>query len=433
MSAALKASAVPISGFGAPARTATPTRDSITLVPPPAATRPSLTKSPIVSSSMMRRSMPAPALSSLRVSGAPWNLIVTLCPLACSKTGMSAPMTCGMGPWVLTTLISAAAAVPAKSALKQPAAAKAMIVRAVLMMSSEDCLSTFAIGIAVSACRRLHPALAHETFVLGRAHELDHGGRHVLLLRDREHAGGERIVLLQLRRQHPAQFGPGDRQDDVDLLQRDLDLATRHRLRGREPVEEFGARLELIGEAEILDDLRHHETAAGGRIADRFGIKHRALEGLDRAQVELGGARLYGDADAGAGEIDARPHDLAALDEVVDDGGIERHHVGGRAGIDLGERVGVEDRVDLVSGRALESGREIAHPGNDAHAAQHRDLGRLRGLLAPHCQHGEAGRPQHVRQPRHDALPDCLFGLVRERGNARFMAWRAPRRSCARA
>ena len=107
---------------------------------------------------------------------------------------------------------------------------------------------------------------------------------------------------------------------------------------------------ELLGEAEIGHDLRHHQAAAGGRVADRLGVAHGALEGLDRAQVELGGARLDGDPDAGAGEIDPRAHDLAALDEVVDHARVQRHDVGRRAGIDLGERIGVEHRIDLVSG-----------------------------------------------------------------------------------
>jgi hypothetical protein len=49
-------------------------------------------------------------------------------------------MTSGMGPAVLTTLISAAiAALPAISALKQVAVAQATIFNPVLMMSSEIC------------------------------------------------------------------------------------------------------------------------------------------------------------------------------------------------------------------------------------------------------------------------------------------------------
>ena len=63
---------------------------------------------------------------------------------------------------------------------------------------------------------------------------------------------GEMIVLLQLRRQRPGELGARDRQDHVDLLHRDLDLAARHRLGGREAVEELRARLQLLGEPEVL-------------------------------------------------------------------------------------------------------------------------------------------------------------------------------------
>jgi hypothetical protein len=52
-------------------------------------------------------------------------LIFTLFPVALSNIGTSVPMTSGSGPPPATTLISAAFALLAKSALKQPATAAA--------------------------------------------------------------------------------------------------------------------------------------------------------------------------------------------------------------------------------------------------------------------------------------------------------------------
>ena len=65
-------------------------------------------------------------------------MIATLFPLARSKIGMSAPIMTGMGPAVLTTVISRAIApLPATSAHKQPAIADAAILDHVLMISSQ--------------------------------------------------------------------------------------------------------------------------------------------------------------------------------------------------------------------------------------------------------------------------------------------------------
>ena len=150
-SAALRASGEPMSGFGAPARTAMPTRESMILELP--AISPLLTRSPMASSSAMTRSKLTPCLRSAKIWGTPWNLIVTLFPLARSNIGMSAPITTGMGPAVLTTVISPAIApLAATSAHKQPAVADAAILDHVLMMSSQRCPRMFARPFRHESC-----------------------------------------------------------------------------------------------------------------------------------------------------------------------------------------------------------------------------------------------------------------------------------------
>src|SRR5215813_8141194 len=107
----------------------------------------------------------------------------------------------------------------------------------VLMRSSPICSLSWKI-CQLSASRRLEPALANQRLVLRRAHELRHRSSHLAFLRDRQHADREMIVLLQLRRERAGQLRAFDRQDHVDLLHRDLDLAAGHGLGGREAVEE---------------------------------------------------------------------------------------------------------------------------------------------------------------------------------------------------
>jgi hypothetical protein len=59
------------------------------------------------------------------IAGPPLKLIFTLFPVALSNIGTSVPMTSGSGPPPATTVISAAFALLAKGALKQPAIAAA--------------------------------------------------------------------------------------------------------------------------------------------------------------------------------------------------------------------------------------------------------------------------------------------------------------------
>src|SRR5580704_2841337 len=64
------------------------------------------------------------------------------------------------------------------------------------------------------------------------------------------------------------------------------------------------------------------------------------------------------------------------------------------------------------SGRDLECSCQIPHPRDHPHAAHDRDLGRGRGALAQHSQHGESGRRQYVHPSRHDILPIFLSHAV---------------------
>src|SRR5580704_9949372 len=114
-----------MSGFGAPAFTATPTFEIISKVLPLPATSPSAASASTTSVLVMTRST-APCLRSAVIAGAPLKLIFTLFPVALSNIGTSVPMTSGSGPAPATTVISAAfAAAPATSAPRQPAIAAA--------------------------------------------------------------------------------------------------------------------------------------------------------------------------------------------------------------------------------------------------------------------------------------------------------------------
>ena len=86
-SAAIKAAVVPISGFAAPARTATPTPDEARSARLPGLSVPEARKASMSSLAMIKRSKGSPAAMRFFTSTVPVKLVVTLCPVARSKSG----------------------------------------------------------------------------------------------------------------------------------------------------------------------------------------------------------------------------------------------------------------------------------------------------------------------------------------------------------
>src|SRR5262245_23066249 len=139
-----------------------------------------------------------------------------------------------------------------------------------------------------SAYGRLHAALADERRSLGRGHELRHGPHRLRCFRNRQDAGGEHDLALQLERQRADVIDTDNGQDDIDLLHADLDVAFRHQLGDGNAVDKLDLVLDLVGDAEPLHQVRDIDAAgARARIGDRFGGEHRALEGVGAADIRL--------------------------------------------------------------------------------------------------------------------------------------------------
>src|SRR5260370_14332921 len=92
----------------------------------------------------------------------------------------------------------------------------------------------------IDSAPRLHRAAAQQGAGVRGGYEIEEGFRHLLLLRYRQHAGSEPDGVLQLLRQRADVVGAFDRNDDVDLLEPDFDVAFRHDLSDRKPVDELG-------------------------------------------------------------------------------------------------------------------------------------------------------------------------------------------------
>src|SRR5207247_3278090 len=152
----------------------------------------------------------------------------------------------------------------------------------------------------------LHAALAEEGSSLRRGYEFQECLSELWLLRRGEQGRGEFDGLVQFLRQRADVVGALDREDNVDLLQPEFDLAFGDDFRHGNAVDEFRLGLELIGDAEFLHRLRRDEAAAAAGIPDRFGLEHRSLESLDCADVRPLRSCLYGDAHAGLSEIRLR-------------------------------------------------------------------------------------------------------------------------------
>ncbi len=86
-SAAMKVATVPMSGFAAPARTATPTPDDARSTRLPDLSVPEARKASMSSLAMISRSKASPAAMRFFTSTVPVKPVVTLCPVARSNSG----------------------------------------------------------------------------------------------------------------------------------------------------------------------------------------------------------------------------------------------------------------------------------------------------------------------------------------------------------
>src|SRR5207249_8847178 len=111
--------------------------------------------------------------------------------------------------------------------------------------------------------------------------------------------------------------GAGDRLDYIGLLDTDLDLAVGDGNRYRFTSNDFDLVLDLIVDAEFLEQPRVVGTGSSIGMADRFGVEHCSLETLRGADIRSWCARLHGNSIPGAGKLDHRADHLAFLDDLV--------------------------------------------------------------------------------------------------------------------
>ena len=141
---------------------------------------------------------------------------------------------------------------------------------------------------------------------------------------------------------------------------------------GRAAGGELGLGRHLRRDAELLDhrDDRCGGQAAAGRVgvADRLGVKQRALQRIRRRDVGLACALPHRDADAGSGEIGAAGLQLALLDQFVDAAVVDEDDVGGLAGVELPHQAAGR-AVHLVNGVAVGAANFGASSLNDVPSA----------------------------------------------------------------
>ena len=149
------------------------------------------------------------------------------------------------------------------------------------------------------ATRRHHPAgstpLALSTAAGLVPGEKAQRARPLRLRGRRQDRAAERGGELALCRERPDLLGGGVGQDPADLGHGDLGLAIADRARPRilrgQPHDPVLAR---IGDAEprVSNAFRQTPVPPCSTIGDRLGCEQRALEGVGRADIRLGRARI---------------------------------------------------------------------------------------------------------------------------------------------
>ncbi len=213
-----------------------------------------------------------------------------------------------------------------------------------------------------------------------RGEELDQRLCRRRVLRAHADAGMEDGVVLQLGGQGPEDFDAGRGHQFVDEDDSELDFSSgdelpHHRARGGE----HDLRLHLFGDPHALEQAREVDAArAFLRPRDRFRGEHGALERIRRADVGPRSALLDADPHARARDRGARGRvHLALLREIFDPAAREDGEVEGFARFDLALQGGGEAESDdeLVSGLALEGGRELEQRLLHAVRGEHLDFG----------------------------------------------------------
>src|SRR5262249_33143210 len=127
--------------------------------------------------------------------------------------------------------------------------------------------------------------------------------------------------------------------------------------------DDFDLVLDLVVDAELLEESGVVRARAAIAMADRLGVQHRLLETLGRADVGPWRAGFHGDAIAGTSKLDDAAADLVALDKVVERRHEIDHHITRRVSVDLFGLLRNTDEIndDLVPARLLEAFRQIAH------------------------------------------------------------------------
>src|SRR5882757_8811957 len=223
-------------------------------------------------------------------------------------------------------------------------------------------------------------------------------------------------VVLQLRGQRPQDFDAGRDHQFVDEDDAELGLAAGDEFADLDAGgggDGFG--FHLLGDADALEQAREVDAAlAFFRPGDGFRGEERALERARRADV--GTRRAFFDSYAHARARDGGARcfvDLALLRELVDHGGGEDGEVEGFARFDLALQGGGEAERDdeLVSGLALEDGRELVQRLLDAVGGDDFDFGGADGSHG----HKSGESDERGEQCFHLTLPGPSYSRVRGR------------------
>src|SRR5215470_17790156 len=256
-----------MSGFGAPARTETPSPASTNGVPVPGTTLPFLTRSSNCSGLAVSRSPGAGELS-LRSSAAPASWItVTLCPLAC-ENAVASSRTPGVAPWLVRMTRSAAAAPCGSEPNNMPAAAIPARNLTDNLMGVLPSGSLRPRRSRSASLGRLHMAFLQQRDRLRRDHELDQLARQILLLGDAHQADIEWARLVGEARQRADIVGARNADQHIGLLDAKLEVALGQIFGDRPTAGEFDLGLHLLADAELVDAFLGVRAAAAAREPD---------------------------------------------------------------------------------------------------------------------------------------------------------------------
>jgi hypothetical protein len=137
------------------------------------------------------------------------------------------------------------------------------------------------------------------------------------------HRAGEHRRELHLARQPADEVDAAHLAQLRDLLEAELELAARDQLADQHPRGRLPClRLQLLRDAQALEQLGKVYPARPARVHDRFRRAQRALQRLDAADVGLARAGAHCRGDLGFREIDAGARSRGCRrDQVLDQAG----------------------------------------------------------------------------------------------------------------